>query len=59
VYAVRYGLAFVIYGILGLASGELLGLSTVQLFQQHHALISICFCILGGLLLWWGWRNPE
>ena len=59
VYAVRYGVGFVIYGILGLASGELPGLSDVRFLQQHHAFISVCFCVLGGLLLWWGWRNPE
>jgi len=57
--AVSYGFGFAIYGIVGLLSGELLGFTDVAALQGHHLVISLGFCLLGGLLFLWGWRNPE
>lgn len=59
VRAASYGIGFLIYGIIGLASGELLGFGTVPFLHDHSTSLSIDIIILGLMMLVFGWRRPE
>jgi hypothetical protein len=59
VLAASYGVGFLVYGIIGLASGRLLGLDSVRFLHDHSTTVSAAYIIVGLLLLMFGWRHPE
>lgn len=59
VRAAGYGIGFLLYGIIGLATGELLGLNSVAFMHDHTIAVSVIFTVLGTLLFAFGWRRPE
>jgi|tagenome__1003787_1003787.scaffolds.fasta_scaffold18510423_1 hypothetical protein len=59
VQAASYGVGFLIYGIIGLASGRLLGMDRVRFLHDHSTTVSAAYIIVGLLLLMFGWRHPE
>jgi hypothetical protein len=50
VQAARYGIGFLIYGLIGLVTGELLGLDSVAVVDHHHVIVSVGFALCGALL---------
>lgn len=59
VRAAGYGIGFLMYGIIGLATGELLGMDSVAFMHDHATVLSIVLTAVGALLLAFGWRRPE
>jgi hypothetical protein len=59
VRAASYGIGFVIYGLIGLASGRLLGLKGIAFFDNHSLIVSVAFIALGAFLFAFGWKHPE
>lgn len=59
VQAAGYGIGFLIYGIIGLASGQLLGLNSVTFLHDHATAVSTILTIVGALFLALGWTRPE
>ena len=59
VYAARYGIGFLIYGLASLANGGLLGLDSIRFMHDHRIAVSVAFIVFGALLLVFGWRHPE
>jgi len=56
--AASYGIGFLIYGIIGLASGELLGLDSIRFLHEHNVAASVSFVVVGLLLFALGLRDP-
>lgn len=59
VRAAGYGIGFLLYGIIGLASGRLLGLDGIRALDDHHLGFSVVCLVLGLALVMLGWRRPE
>ena len=57
--AASYGIGFLIYGLIGLANGGLLGLDTIRFLHDHYFAVAVSFIVVGLLLLTLGLRHPE
>jgi hypothetical protein len=45
--------------LVGLVSGELLGLQSIEWLQRNHLIVSASLLVLGAGLCLYGWKNPE
>jgi hypothetical protein len=59
VWAAAYGVGFFLYGLIGMATGELLGLDSIHALHEHRLIFSLGCMAVGALLIWFGWKRPE
>ena len=59
VQAASYGIGFLLYGIIGLTTGQLLGLDSIRALHEHRFAFAIACVALGLPLILFGWRRPE
>lgn len=59
VRAAGYGIGFLLYGIIGLTSGRLLGLDSIGPLHEHRFAFAVTCLVSGLALIVFGWRRSE